>query len=76
MIVLFYVIAIISGVFGIMIVFAPKSYSAVSKRLAKTVATLEDASSKYRVVIGILLLAVCILTFYVIYLHKSMQLLS
>lgn len=76
MIVLFYVIAIISGVFGIMIVFAPKSYSAVSKRLAKTVATLEDTSSKYRVVIGILLLAVCILTFYVIYLHKSMQLLS
>ncbi len=71
----FFIIAIASGFFGILILFAPKLYSSVAKRLSKTIATVDDAGSKLKIPVGLLLIAISVLTFYIIYLHKQMNLL-
>ncbi|MFH0838572.1 MAG: hypothetical protein V1893_00060 [Candidatus Omnitrophota bacterium] len=68
---IFVFIGIISGFFGIVIVFTPKLYSSIVKNLSKTVATIDDISFRYKIPMGILLIIVSILMFYVSHLHKQ-----
>ncbi len=72
MISFFFIIAIASGFFGVLLLLAPKLYSSVAKSLTKTVTTIDDVSFRYKILIGILLIIVSISMFYVIYLHKQL----
>ncbi len=71
MLTLFYTIAIVSGFFGIILLIAPKLYASIAKNLSKTVVSIESVNPKLKAVMGILLIIVSILTFYIIHLQTQ-----
>ncbi|MBM3254038.1 MAG: hypothetical protein FJZ16_07290 [Candidatus Omnitrophica bacterium] len=67
----FIIIALLSGFFGALLLFVPKLYSSIAKSLTKVITTFDDATFRFKVPIGILLVVISILTIYIIYLHKQ-----
>jgi hypothetical protein len=66
----FLIIAIASGFFGVLLIVSPKLFSSISKSLSKTIATIDDATFKYKIPMGIVLIIISIMSFYAIYLHN------